>query len=137
MTKIKDTMKIVEFETAKLAKEVGFDWPCDQVYYLKDKKKIRLHTLSYYDELHRNNEEELIVSLSRGNQEVICSAPYQSYLQKWLREKYDIHVEVKAHGPHSDYTGPVRYSCNITYKNKLKAIVSYSSIPNELFALKT
>lgn len=88
-------MQIVNLETAKLAKEAGFDWPCNDVYYLKDKKEIRLHTLFYYDELHRNGEDNLILSLSKDNQEVICSVPQQAYLQKWLRDVHRIHVTVQ------------------------------------------
>ena len=62
--------QLIDFETAKLAKEKGFDWK----------------TVYYYD---------FIGFLSSGNsaqhwngsKESIYSTPTQSLLQKWLRER--------------------------------------------------
>lgn len=62
--------KLISLETAKLAKEKGFDELC-------------AHT--YADDNFVTNYKWL-------------SAPTQSLLQKWLREKYYIHIYVVPYG---------------------------------------
>lgn len=68
--------KLVEFDTAKLAKEKGFDW------------KVSLH--------YESNGNRFInkVECNFNNVELICSAPTQSLLQKWLRKEHKIEVVV-------------------------------------------
>ena len=69
--------QLISFETAKLAKEKGFDWIC-RVFY----------------EDWDNNELHEPISPSDFNNEHVwektISAPTQSLLQKWLREVHDI-----------------------------------------------
>jgi len=71
---MKDTL--IEFETARLAKEKGF----------KNKS-------NYY-----NGAGELIIPNHNHSNNMMqrfrFEAPTQSLLQKWLRKKYDIYVEV-------------------------------------------
>ena len=66
---------LINFETAKLAKDKGFNW------------KVSLHYESngnrFFDKVECNF----------NNVELICSAPTQSLLQKWLREVHNINVE--------------------------------------------
>lgn len=64
---MKDTL--VGFEVAKLAYENKFDVDCDENY---------------------SNNGELVHNFSYL--EAIYSAPTQSLLQRWLREKHDIHI---------------------------------------------
>ena len=74
--------QLISFETAKLAKEKGFNW--EVVNYIK------LSTISkslIEDECKPQN----INSLQCGT---IFSRPTQSLLQKWLREKHYIHIIV-------------------------------------------
>lgn len=67
--------QLISFETAKLAKEKGFIIKCEKVYGKMNKniKNCRLY--------------------SSDNDNIIkeCYAPTQSLLQKWLREKHNIH----------------------------------------------
>ena len=68
--------QLVSFKTAKLAKDKGFNW------------KVSLHYESngncFFDKVECNF----------NNVELICSAPTQSLLQKWLREVHNIHITV-------------------------------------------
>lgn len=57
------TEDIISFETAKLAKEKGFD-SNNEIYHFEDIKILGIF-------------------------------PTQSLLQKWLREKHDIHIVIK------------------------------------------
>ena len=96
---------LVSYETAKLAKEVGFDIPCGQFYDSED---------SNCDQLEEPNSDGIFLQQRRsfGMYEIIienynnlidlnglpldlpqcASAPTQSLLQKWLRERHDIDV---------------------------------------------
>lgn len=64
--------QLISFETAKLAKEVGFPQYREGVYYTKDK-------------------EHCLVGWGFDNIREY-SAPTQSLLQKWLREVHNIDV---------------------------------------------
>ena len=70
----------VKFETANLAKEVGFDLKVD----------------AYYN--HAEQESYIVVGKGNWNfsrhGDIVLSAPTQSLLQRWIREKYLIHIEV-------------------------------------------
>lgn len=63
--------QLINFETAKLAKEKGFNEWTNQVYRIVDKE------LMFEERGHQN-------SLSDINKKI--TAPAQSLLQKWLRE---------------------------------------------------
>lgn len=70
--------QLISFETAKLAKEKGFNEPCLECYVSKGT-------------LYNNNRENVCFTnkiLLTDN----YSAPTQSLLQKWLREVHDIIV---------------------------------------------
>ena len=85
--------QLISFETAKLAKEKGFNIP----------------TISYYNPKGRSEESEgyMTERLESSNwnngqgsypthaKDVECSAPTQSLLQKWLREVHDIHINIR------------------------------------------
>jgi len=75
--------KIISFETAKLAKELGFDIP------LRQENNV-------YNTLNKNIDKKLrsnqIKNWNNSKYINICSAPTQSLLQKWLREKHNINV---------------------------------------------
>ena len=116
-------MKIVNLEIAQLLKEKGFN---------------TTNNHSPRGNMCYQLPENKLINASYGN--VVLGyilAPDLYQVKDWLRMEYNIHVEVKAHGPHSDYTGSVRYSCNIVYRNELSAIVSVTPIPDELFALQS
>jgi hypothetical protein len=66
--------KIITFETAKLAKEKGFNEICEYGYFDRDDEII-------LDISDHNNSDNLDIS-----------APTQALLQKWLREVHNINV---------------------------------------------
>lgn len=74
---------LIELNTAKSAKEKGFDWKCNQYYrefnHTGDDYRVKLIPC---DNESRNHQ-------SYGWQ---YNAPTQSKLQKWLREEHDIYV---------------------------------------------
>ena len=71
--------EIVSIETAKLAKQKGFDWLCSNCYKNTD-SKLYNSTTRY--------------SAGHPTGTTFLSAPTQSLLQKWLREKKNIAVAV-------------------------------------------
>ena len=84
---MKDTL--ITFETAKLAKEKGFDWSVS--WYATHKRKAPTNPDSFYPELSTfknwNNNEDL-------NFYDRYSTPTQSLLQKWLREEHSLFISV-------------------------------------------
>lgn len=66
-------LKIIDFETAKLASEIGFNLTTVYIGYSKE-QKLRLA-------LEENT---------------LYLAPEQALLQKWLREQYNLHVEPRS-----------------------------------------
>lgn len=79
--------ELISFETARLAKEKGFDWLVP--WYSTHKRKSPTNPDSFYPELStfKNwNDDEGLNFYDR------YSIPTQSLLQRWLREKYNIWV---------------------------------------------
>jgi len=73
--------ELIKFETAKLAKEKGFDLESSGVYDEKCVLGINHHD---YRRLYKNSLED------NWN----TAAPTQSLLQRWLREVHNIHLTV-------------------------------------------
>lgn len=100
--------QIISFETAKLAKEKGFD----------------IRTKGYYNNgIYKNTGSEIgqYHSFTNGipdtNDNGICLAPTQSLLQKWLREKHQINCE--AQSLYDERSGLIKYeSCIFSQKFK-------------------
>jgi len=69
------TEQLISFGTAKLAEDKGFNIPCGKFYLLDQ-----------YSEPSLANNKGLLVGETQ--------APTQSSLQKWLREKYKIHIHI-------------------------------------------
>jgi len=70
-----DEVKI-NFETAKLAKEIGFDVPCNSYYYIDG--KIKNNNRPWNRNMYINQ----------------YSLPTQSLLQKWLRDNHKTHIKI-------------------------------------------
>lgn len=86
----------VNLETAKLAKEKGFDWKVVKHY----KGGELIYNGSLYN--FNNPEEQALWSVE------LTSAPTQSLLQKWLRENYDFNpciVKVSNNGEFHHWVG--------------------------------
>lgn len=83
--------QLISFETAKLAKEKGFD--VDTIEYYTP-KGYQTESEGYRTErLERTNWNNGKGSYPTLSKDVECSAPTQSLLQKWLRESHKIYVE--------------------------------------------
>jgi hypothetical protein len=87
---------LITFETAKVAKEKGFNIPCFDYYnpkYNTTFKGVEYDSDGYIEWDWNNNSTSKIAS-PYPNVEIKgqCSAPTQSLLQKWLREKHSIHI---------------------------------------------
>lgn len=87
------TEQLIEFETAKLAKEKGFNEPSAYVCtigYNSIKEDIEIRP---FGNGHDNEKLFQYVTLSKG-QPHLALVPTQSLLQRWLREEYNIHLNV-------------------------------------------
>ena len=73
--------QLVRFETAKLAKEKGF----------------REYTPNCFDVERSNAICNTGVNANEFSRVGNVSAPTQSLLQKWLREKHNLHIEIYHH----------------------------------------
>lgn len=93
------TDTLIILETAKLAKEKGFNWDCTEHYGSSGG--------TFMDDL-KNSELEPFE----------CSAPTQSQLQKWLREEFNIHVQI-----YRNKDGFTQYSWN--FDNPYRRDVSW------------
>jgi len=84
--------QLINFKTAKLAKEKGFDntqygdWLGQFFWYSKDEVSF------YYSSLEENEDVEWM-----DKSKDFIPRPSQSLLQKWLREKYNIHIQITKH----------------------------------------
>ncbi|MEM7485050.1 MAG: hypothetical protein AAF348_07560 [Bacteroidota bacterium] len=72
--------QLIEFKTAKLAKEKGFDWPVR--YYYQHNIEGKLITSDLEEELSNCNDTPNYPEWSRST---------QSLLQKWLRK---LHIDI-------------------------------------------
>ena len=81
--------ELVTFKTAKLAKEKGFNEQCSVTY--NSLGKTYIHKTKKYN----HDFKKVTVTCTHSNQEFTnekYSAPTQSLLQKWLRERHGINV---------------------------------------------
>ena len=70
--------ELIQFETAKLAKEKSFNLVCNQGYNMSEK---------YLGNLILN-------LINKNSDNIVISAPEQSLLQRWLREVHNLHIYV-------------------------------------------
>lgn len=69
--------KLISFETAKLAREKGFDWNTKLILQYSDKEGFEFEEIVNFPKYHPNGC-------------ISCKLPTQSLLQKWLREKHNL-----------------------------------------------
>lgn len=90
---------LISFDTAKLAKEKGFDWGCNHFYTSAKKpyatRGFEYRSDAYVEDCNWNNG---FGSYPTKASDVLCSAPTQSLLQRWLREEQDIDVYIVPNG---------------------------------------
>lgn len=114
------TEELISFDTAKLAKEKGFDEKVYREYdksgYLRCTSKSADVVLGPYDELLKSTE---------------YPAPTQSVLQQWLREKHQIIVDVSLDFFNSYTKESIKYSPTFyTYSNNKKRFWIYTDYIN-------
>lgn len=85
------TDELVSFETAKLAKEKGFDVP--YLYHYDASGKVREHY--EYDSTNSGVRVSELLLSSDALYSNVFLAPTQSLLQRWLREEKGVIIELK------------------------------------------
>jgi len=108
---------LITFETAKLAKEKGFDIGVNQSYIIykesynydddpNHRESYKVNDIEINSHYHVNNHKG--IDLSNELYEAY-SVPTQSLLQKWLREVHNIHlaVEPETFNPETDYISEI------------------------------
>ena len=83
--------QLISFETAKLAKEKGFDVPVDSLYSMYSNNNVIIDN-DYLRKYNKFDKKEYIKTKNWNLKKKFTSAPTQSLLQKWLREVYNISV---------------------------------------------
>ena len=81
--------QLISLETAKLAKEKGFDWECNCVFF---ENGIDDDLLYYEASAGKTQNSLLEEHYFSCDDKPFCTAPTQSLLQKWLREVHKIYV---------------------------------------------
>lgn len=93
--------QIISFETAILAKEKGFNWSCNYVYPALNYNN-KAERLNYFqgDGSGFTTNSAIQKETDYLDDDTICTAPTQSFLQKWLRDNrmFDITVYLQAEG---------------------------------------
>ena len=138
--------KLIEFKTAKLAKEKGFEekTPFYYYYYEDNKNNRRLYSEKILKAELKENEvshtryrmcgggpdatdyeksfvkyNDLLIDINRyPARNVMFQAPTQSLLQKWLREKYKKHIDINPFYYKGDFISWNLRIHNTYYKDK-------------------
>ena len=122
--------ELITYETARLAKEMGYAIPTIKYYvkpsnkkggYIKQGIEYNEHDCDCFHNDYVEFDWNLNTEISKQLQSPYpnkyhksqCSAPTQSLLQKWLREKHDIIVEV-----HSQYMPNSTYKYGVKVKHE-------------------
>tara|TARA_R110002020_G_scaffold302258_2_gene517657 strand:+ start:160 stop:543 length:384 start_codon:yes stop_codon:yes gene_type:complete len=90
--------ELIKFETAKLAKEKGFNIPCKKSYWVNPDGEFWLTSYNY-NEFRYLSRPWLL-------------APTQTLLQRWLREVHKIHVE-------NNHEGNDTFICRVSEGNNI------------------
>lgn len=85
--------ELVGIIVAKLAKEKGFNETCIDTFDDEDKPTNK-YNLSIHEDM---SDEEIQKEFEVKNSDLVegyTARPTQSLLQRWLRERHEIHVEI-------------------------------------------
>lgn len=91
---------LVSFETAKMLKEKGFDWNCDYVEQLSTGEIFYTYRRMGVPRYLGRKEE----FSGHFVENTFLKRPTQSLAQRWLREKFNIHIKL-----HSSNTNRFSY----------------------------
>ena len=104
--------QLIDFNTAVLAKEKGFNIPLSTWY---DEKGILIDENSDYHMSYMYDNGGLPYSINTLN---IFIAPTQSVLQKWLREIHNCIIEITFYGYNITSVKDIKYEIEIDYYGK-------------------
>ncbi len=99
--------ELIKFETAKLAKEKGFNYNC----YCGYDKNGEIYRPHYWELSCETNM--IVLKESDLDEDVIYLRPTQSSLKQWLREVHKIHVE-------NTHEGNDTFICRVREGNNIK-----------------
>jgi hypothetical protein len=99
----------INFDTAKLAKEKGFDWSCNKRY------DLNLHI----SDLFSNTERPYLKDYNNDALKLVFSAPTQSLLQKWILEKHGYFVTAEL-----SYLQWGKYSATVQKKSEEGSVLA-------------
>lgn len=121
--------QLVSFDTAKLAKEKGFDEVCLDTYKLDNKTLINKYIIDYEEVVCEDSlKAEFEIKNSNINEAYAITSPTQALLQKWLREIHGINVisntditlswvySIQSLHPYASYTGVYLFSMYVYTK---------------------
>lgn len=108
--------QIISLKTAELAKQLNFNIRTYQFYDNNDNLSIGIEYA--YSNWNNGIGHHPILA-----EEVKCSAPTQSLLQKWLREKYNIHIDIISYSLEKIY---FYYEIKRYVDEKLQPICDYN-----------
>lgn len=94
---------LISLTTAKLAKKKGFNIPTNLYYWFSKHHYNGISGYTYKNSNLKNTGISFLQDKKNWNsqdryEDAFYSAPTQTLLQKWLREKYNCFVEVSLHG---------------------------------------
>ena len=122
--------QFVSFETAILAKEKGFNVETLH-FYCKNRTCDYIKTpYKYSFEVNANQERLINGEIDNFGYGITWSAPRQSLLQKWLRDDYNIFVEVNVQDGYYTYFNYLVY-------NRLDSKVATNRIKSKVNTHKT
>lgn len=131
--------ELVSFKVSKLAKEKGFN---EETYAFYDSTNTLINPLAAHKEsnwtrhiiLNKYNDG-FVYNSTTGNKVNNYAAPTQSLLQKWLREKHNIHIHLEYIGEGSYYIEATNFDSEVnifmdnlygTYEDILNIILEIS-----------
>lgn len=101
--------KLIEFNTAVLAKEKGFNIPCNTHCFIGNTGKIVFEKSVHCIDWGNRPNVKTIQKYSR---------PTQSLLAKWLREVHNCIIEITFYGENIISLDDIKYEVEIEYYGK-------------------
>lgn len=118
--------KLIEYSTAKLAKEKRFNIDCLNYYTLRYNKTLYIEQGVEYQSdryiefdwnLNKESSKQIKAPYPNDYHESQCSAPTQNLLRKWLREKHKIDISIIVN--YNQHKQIKTYRCGIVYIKQL------------------
>jgi hypothetical protein len=100
---------LITFETAKLVKEKGFDWPVSHIIAFNEVNNSH----EYTGETEFTLEEAEAATSNTEKEHYLC--PSQSLLQKWLRETHKLDIVIQAYADENGDQESPRYDYEMYY----------------------